>query len=82
VLTDTFDEGWSARVDGRDVAVQRANVAFRAVPAPAGRHRVELRYWPPWLGTGLLVALVTLIALAISLSTGYFEVPVAGPRRP
>jgi hypothetical protein len=80
VLTDTFDEGWSAWVDGREVAVQRANVAFRAVPAPAGLHHVELRYWPPWLGTGLLVALSTLVALAISLSTGYFE--VAGPRRP
>ena len=69
VLTDTFDEGWSARVDGREVAVQRANVAFRAVPVPAGPHRVELRYWPPWLGTGLRVAGVTLAALAISLST-------------
>jgi hypothetical protein len=56
VLVDAFDAGWRARVDGRDAPVLRANSAFRAVPVPAGRHRVELTYWPALLGPGLVLS--------------------------
>ncbi len=46
VLADAWDPGWRATVDGREVAVQRANVAFRALELPAGRHAVEFVYRP------------------------------------
>ncbi len=56
VLADAYDPGWKASVDGAPVAVLRANLAFRAVPVPEGRHRVELVYRPgPVLG-GLAVS--------------------------
>jgi hypothetical protein len=41
VTTDSYDDGWRASVDGRPAALLRANVAFRAVELPPGRHRVE-----------------------------------------
>jgi hypothetical protein len=66
VLVDAWAPGWRARVDGRAAPVRRANVAFRAVPVEAGRHRVELRYrpWTVWAGLALSGAALLLAALA------------------
>ncbi len=63
VLVDGYDPSWRATVDGRPVVVQRANVAFRAVPVPAGHHRIEFRYRPAELVAGLLISAATLIVL-------------------
>jgi hypothetical protein len=52
VLLDGFDEGWRARVDGVDAEVLKANIAFRAVRVPAGRHVIEYVYRPRTLAWG------------------------------
>ncbi len=62
VLTDTWYPGWRARAGGRELAVLRANVAFRAVALGAGEHRVVFSYFPAGLAAG---ALVSLAALAV-----------------
>jgi hypothetical protein len=62
VLTDTWFPGWRARLDGADVAVRRADYAFRAVALPPGRHEVEFVFTPRGLRLG---AGITLAALAI-----------------
>ena len=72
VLTDTWFPGWRARVDGVDVAVRRADHAFRAVALPSGRHEVEFAFTPRGLVPG---AALTLIALAI---VGVLIVPRRG----
>jgi hypothetical protein len=64
VLVDTYDPGWRARVDGEPAPVLRANVAFRAVPVPAGRHRVEMVYRPTAVMLGLVTSLVAALLLA------------------
>lgn len=46
VVTEMFDPGWRATVDGRPAPVHRANLIFRAVPVPPGRHEVRMRYLP------------------------------------
>ncbi len=46
VVSDTIAPGWTARVDGRPAPLLRADLAFRAVPVPAGTHRVEMLYTP------------------------------------
>jgi hypothetical protein len=71
VLIDAWDPGWRARVDGAPAPVRRANLAFRAVPVPAGRHVVEMRYWPVAVPLGLLVSAVALMGcLAAALRAG------------
>jgi hypothetical protein len=74
VLLDSFDPGWRAWVDGKPERVLRANVSFRAVPVPPGRHRVEMRYRPRALYLGLAVsalsAVVALAAAALILGRG------------
>jgi hypothetical protein len=69
VTVDAWDPGWRAWVDGRSTRVLRANGAFRAVPVPAGRHVVEMRYrpWPVAVGVSLSgLALMVLLAGAVS----------------
>jgi hypothetical protein len=64
VVLDGYYPAWTARVDGEPAPVYRANQAFRAVPVPAGEHRVEFRYEPAALRSG---ALISLFALALLL---------------
>lgn len=65
VLADSHYPGWKAFVDGREEVIRRANLFFRAVPLPAGNHMVEFRYEPRSFTIGLVISVVTLIALAV-----------------
>jgi hypothetical protein len=64
-VSEAFYPERRAYVDGREVPTVKANVAFTAIPVPAGRHRVELRYVPVsfFLGAGITTA--TIFAWAI-----------------
>jgi uncharacterized membrane protein YfhO len=64
VLADTDYPGWVATVDGEEVPIYRANLAFRAVQVNAGQHEVRFDYQPGWLLPG---ALVSLLALVVAL---------------
>ncbi|MET0552002.1 MAG: YfhO family protein [Vicinamibacteria bacterium] len=68
VVVDAWDPGWHARVDGHPAPLQRANLAFRAVPVPAGVHTVELLFRPRWLTAALSVSLASLLVLATGLA--------------
>jgi hypothetical protein len=46
VLYDPWHPWWSATVDGRSAPVIRANVLFRTVKVPAGRHTVRFQFRP------------------------------------
>jgi hypothetical protein len=44
VMSVTPHKYWSARIDGRIVPIEIANVAYQGVRVPAGRHVVEVEY--------------------------------------
>ncbi len=71
VVNDAYWPGWEASIDGRPVPILRADVLVRAVPFPAGRHVLEMRYAPPEVRTG---AIVTAAAAAVLLALLAVEV--------
>jgi hypothetical protein len=60
VLSDAWYPGWEATVDGQPVPIERANILFRAVAIPAGRHRVEWVFRPTFFRLGAVVSLVAM----------------------
>ena len=66
VFTDAFFPGWEATLDGEPVEILPANVAVRAVRVPAGEHRIEMRYAPRSVRTGLWLGLLS-ISIAVAL---------------
>ncbi len=62
VLADSWYPGWTARVDGRDAPVYRANLIFRAVPLESGEHSIEFVYEPLSFKIGAAVSAASLLA--------------------
>jgi len=46
VLNDVWHPWWRAAVDGRPTEILKANVIFRAVVVPAGKHTVRFTFHP------------------------------------
>jgi Bacterial membrane protein YfhO len=61
VLADAWYPGWRAQVDGRPADLMRADMLFRAVPVPAGRHWVEIIYDPASFRTGVVISMAAMI---------------------
>lgn len=67
VLSEVNYPGWRAWVDGQPTDVLTADHVLRAVPVTAGEHTVELRFVPSlWLG-GLVVSVLSWVALGAGL---------------
>lgn len=64
VIREGWGSGWSAAVDGEQAPLLHADYLFRAVPVPAGRHRVELRYETRGWRLGLALTLLACGVLA------------------
>jgi hypothetical protein len=64
VLADCDAPGWRGSVDGRPAPIERANMLFRAVPVPAGRHTIEMTYRPVSVKAGAATSLLGCAALA------------------
>ena len=61
-FTIPYDMGWKITVDGTPVkAVSSGGMTL--IPVNAGTHHIEAVYHLPWLGTGIIVSVVSLIIL-------------------
>lgn len=66
-LSDAYDPGWTAQVDGAPAPLYRADYAFRAVPVPAGQHEVIMVYVPRGWMWGRYLALAAAVILMVGL---------------
>jgi len=73
IVTENAYPGWQASVDAKPVPIYIANVSFRAVPIPAGKHAVHFRFMPKSLLWGAGVSAAALVLVIVLLA--------AAPRR-
>lgn len=80
VVSDCDAPGWSATVDGVAAPIRRANMLFRAVPVPPGRHTIEMSYRPFSVKAGAATSLLGFAALgALCFPRGRRKPPAARP---
>src|SRR5581483_1133995 len=46
VLSEVYDRGWRAKIDGHETPVFRTDYTLRGVAVPPGEHRIEVTYCP------------------------------------
>lgn len=78
VVRDAHAPGWTASVDGIPAPLLRADGRHRAVPIPAGRSRVELRYRPPHLIPGLALTALSGALVVLLWRRGDETAPLFG----
>ncbi len=64
VVADTFYPGWRATLDGAPAPIFRADYLVRAIPIPAGHHRVEMRFLPGIFLAGAALSAAGMAAIA------------------
>lgn len=62
VFSEAYHPYWQATVDGRPARIARADLAFRAVAVPPGRHVVRMEYRPRAFERARWVSLAALAA--------------------
>jgi uncharacterized membrane protein YfhO len=67
VLTDSYYPGWQAKLDGQPVEIFPADILFRAVRVPAGKHVLLFEFRSRSLELGAVVSGVGLIILLVGL---------------
>jgi hypothetical protein len=63
VLSEVWDPGWTARVDGEVAPVLVTNHVLRAISIPAGAHTVVLHFDPPLLRLGIAITVGTALLI-------------------
>jgi Bacterial membrane protein YfhO len=63
-LSEPYYPERRAFIDDQPVAALKANLAFTAIPVPAGTHRLELRYVPTSFRLGVGISVLTLLVWA------------------
>lgn len=68
VLTDAYDPGWRARVNGKEQQVRRVNFMQRGVRVPRGKSSVDFSYPPEYIA--LIVSTAAWLAALLLLWRG------------
>lgn len=68
LVAEQCSSGWSAELDGRAVALERADLGMCLIRMEGGRHELLLSYLPPgwpWLWLGPLLAVLSSLGLIL-----------------
>jgi hypothetical protein len=73
IISEIDYPGWQADIDGQAAPLIRANSVLRALPMPAGSHRVTLVFRPMSFRLGAIISGLTAVGLAITLGGGIYR---------
>ena len=66
VFSEIFYPGWTATIDGNPAELGRVDYILRALNVPAGKHKVELMFYPKSLQTTETIAYIALAVLILA----------------
>lgn len=68
VLSIPYDKGWSATIDGKEVALSPAfDGGMSQIQVPEGSHRIEMRFQSPGFTVGCAVSIAALAACLVTV---------------
>ena len=62
-----YESGWSAQVNGQDVAIEKVNVGFMAIRVPEGVSEIRFTYRTPGLLLGVGISALALLVYLVYL---------------
>lgn len=62
-----YDDGWTAFINGQPAQIEKVNIGFMAVRAPAGENTIRFEYHTPGLLPGALISCAGLLLLIVYL---------------
>ncbi len=65
VISQPYEDGWTATVNGKPVEVQAAYDGLMGIPVQTGDNVVELRYLTPGLVPGAVVGIASVTLFAV-----------------
>ena len=62
-----YDKGWTVKVDGKKVKVQKLYNTFLGVKLKEGKHKVEFEYSTPGLKLGTSISIISIVLMILYL---------------
>lgn len=66
VVSEIYESGWRAYVDGNEVEILPTDHALRGIPIPEGEHTIEMHYDPLSLRLGLWISGIAAAAMLVT----------------
>ena len=63
VLQIPYDEGWSAKINGEPISIEKVYGTFIGINTKNGENNIELTYFPKYIKEGMLISLISLAIL-------------------
>lgn len=57
-LSLPYSKGWKAKLDGKNIQLQKINVMYTGLNVEAGNHQLELKYSTPLHKEGLIISII------------------------
>lgn len=64
-IGESYNSGWRATVDGKEVTIQKADYKFMALPVAAGRHTIKLTFMPQYFIQSIAISVLGIIGLIV-----------------
>lgn len=68
-----YDKGWKAFIDDKEADYVKADYVLRAMPVPAGEHKIEFRFEPRSHKIGSMVTLICSVLMLLLLALGFWK---------
>jgi uncharacterized membrane protein YfhO len=73
LLSDTYYPGWKATIDGKKTAIFPANIMYRAIKFPKGKHVVRFYYDSSYVRWGIILSIIGHLVIVLLVLYPYLS---------